>query len=130
MILFAGKFSLEEKTDFPDIDFDLLQTGEKSYFIMGADASLETSAQVEVFLQTTFWKLSNCDISIESENALEIMSSEYEQGIYESVSFEWPNTTFNDIVERFAESEEIIVVREAETSLLYGNRIIKADFIY
>jgi hypothetical protein len=54
MILFAGKFSLEEKIDFPDIDFDLLQTGEKSYFIMGADASLETSAQVEVFLQTTF----------------------------------------------------------------------------
>ncbi len=130
MILFAWKFSLEEKTDFPDIDFDILQTGEKSYFIMWADETIQSSQDVEAFLTQHFWKLANHDISIESEDALEILNSEYEEGIYESVSFEGPNTSFDDILERFAESDEVIAVREAETSLLYGNKIIKADFIF
>jgi hypothetical protein len=34
MNIFAGNFSLEEKTQTPELDFDIVQTGEKSYFIM------------------------------------------------------------------------------------------------
>lgn len=130
MDIFAGTFSLLEARDIPDLDFDIFQTGEKSYFIMWADESLNTSSQVIWFIEKHFWKIDSYDISIQSEAEIEILNTEFEDGLFESVAFEWPEMSFEDILERFAESDEIITVREAGTSLLYGNKIIKAEFIY
>ncbi|MCD5375267.1 hypothetical protein LR010_02315 [Candidatus Gracilibacteria bacterium] len=130
MNIFAGNFSLEEKTQTPELDFDIVQTGEKSYFIMGAEEGLDSSEQVASFIQRYFGKLSTHDISIEGEDALEIISSEYEVGAYECVSFEGPTVEFDDILERFAGSSEAIVIRETEESKIYGNKIIRVDFLY
>lgn len=130
MNIFAWNFSLEEKIMTPDIDFDIMQTGEKSYFIMWADESIMSSTDAVAFLEKHFWKLQSHDISIEWEDELEIISSEYEDGTYECVSFQGPQVTFHDVLERFADSTDVVVVREAEDSILYGNRIIKVDFIY
>lgn len=130
MNIFAGNFSLEEKTQTPELDFDIVQTGEKSYFIMWAEEWLDSSEQVASFIQRYFGKLSTHDISIEWEDALEIISSEYEVGAYECVSFEWPTVEFDDILERFAGSSEAIVIRETEESKIYGNKIIRVDFLY
>lgn len=130
MNIFAGNFSLKEKTQTPELDLDIVQTGEKSYFIMGAEEDLDTSMKVISFIENFFWKLVTHDISIEWEDMLEIISSEYELWAYECVSFEWLNVDFGDILERFAGSNEAISVREAEKSKIYDNRIVKVDFMY
>jgi hypothetical protein len=130
MNIFAGNFSLEEKTQTPELDFDIVQTGEKSYFIMWAEESLNSSKDVVSFIERYFWKLASHDISIEWEDALEIISSEYEVGAYECVSFEGPEVEFDDILERFAASTEAIAIRQAEASKIYGNKIIRVDFLY
>ena len=61
---------------------------------------------------------------------LEVISSEYEVGTYECVSFEGPEVEFDDILERFAASSEAITIRQAEESKTYGNRIVRVDFLY
>lgn len=130
MNIFAGNFSLEEKTETPELDFDIVQTGEKSYFIMGAEEWLDSSAQVVSFIERYFGRLSTHDISIEWEDNIEIISSEYEVGAYECASFEWPSVEFDDILGRFAGSSEAIAIREAEDSKIYGNKIVRVDFLY
>lgn len=130
MNIFAGNFSLEEKTTTPELDFDIIQTWEKSYFIMWADDGLDSSKNVVDFIENFFWKLATHDISIEWEDQLEIISSEYEVWAYECVSFQWPEVSFDDILERFAGSSEAISIREAEESKVYGNKVIKVDFMY
>lgn len=130
MNIFAGNFSVKNPSEIPDIDFDIIQSSDTSFFIMGADANISSHADIKKLLENNFWELTSYDISLEPEDTLEILSSEYEDGVYECVTFEWPKVNFEDILERFAESSEVICVREAETSEKYGNRIIKADFIY
>ena len=130
MNIFAGNFSLKEKIKTPDLDFDIIQTGERSYFIMWADESLICSKDVVNFLGKEFWELSTHDISVQWEDELEIISSEYEIWAYECVSFEGPELDFYDILERFAESNEAISIREAGESKIYGNRLVKVDFMY
>ena len=130
MNIFAGNFSVVKETQLPELDLDIIQTWARSYFIMGADEEISSSEGVKKLIEKYFGEVETIDISIEWEDELEIISSEYEQWVYERVSFEWPQTSFWDILERFAESAEVICVREAQDSLKYGNRIIKADFIY
>lgn len=130
MNIFAGNFSLEEKTQTPELDFDIVQTGDKSYFIMWAEEWLSKSKEIVSFIERYFGKITTHDISIEWEDELEIISSEYEVGAYECVSFEWPNVDFDWILERFADSSEAIAIREAGESKIYGNKIIRVDFLY
>ena len=130
MNIFAGTFTLENAREIPELDFDIIAIWNNSYFIMGADESLESSKDVIKFLETKIGKLKFHDISIESEDQLEILTSEYEDGTYEMVQFEGENVSFEDILERFADSAEVVCIREAQESKLHGNRIIKADFLY
>jgi len=130
MIIFAGNFSLEKKIVTPELDFDIIELGETSYFIMWADQSLESSQDVVEFLTKNFWPLKHHDISIETEDNLEILSSEYEIGVYESVSFEWPEVDFDDLLERFAENTEAICIREAEISAKFWTKVVRVDFMY
>lgn len=130
MKIFAWNFLLQSSITTPDIDYDILKTGEKSYFIMGADEAINSSKDVVNFIEKEFWELIAYDISIETEDTLEVISSEYEIGSYECVSFEWPEVDFTDILERFADSHEAICVRECEVSKTYQNKVIRVDFIY
>lgn len=54
MDIFAGNFSLQRRGDIPDIDYDIIQTGEKSFFIMGAHDSITDTAGVIALLETEF----------------------------------------------------------------------------
>lgn len=130
MNIFAGNFTLETASELPELDFDIIPSGKKSYFIMGGDENIESSQGIVDMLEKEIGKIAFHDISIESESEIEILSSEYEQGTYECVSFEGENVDFADILERFADSAEVICVREAEQSKNHWNRIIKADFIF
>lgn len=59
-----------------------------------------------------------------------MFSEGYDEGVYEIVSFEGKDVDFDEICERFGETDSVMVVREAEVSKLYGNRIVKVEFIY
>lgn len=130
MDIFAGNFSLKEKITTPDLDYDILATGDTSYFIMWADESIRSTDDVIAFIRKEFGELDHFDISIESEKSLEVISSEYETGDYECVSFEGPQVDFVDILERFADSMEAVCIRECEISKIYWNKIVRVDFIY
>ncbi len=131
MKLFAGNFTLKDPIDIPPLDYDIIKIDENNYFIMWGSEEFKSSHDVIVFLQETLWELTHGDISIDGEDMLEILGQElYEQGSYECVSIEWPYIDFTEILERFAESGEVICVREAWVSQKYANRIVKVDFIY
>ncbi len=77
------------------------------------------------------WELFAYDISISTEDNMTILNNEIDkEGLYEIASFESSEADLRDIIERFQDSFEVMCVREAEESEKFGNRIIKADFIY
>lgn len=129
MNIFAGNFTLEKSVEVPDLDFDIIKTSDTSYFVMWGDEEMKSSKEIITFLEKNFWKLISHDISIDSECELEILMAETEWEAYECTTFSWPNTSFDDILERFAESDEAICVREWKTSQ-YGNREVVVDFLY
>ena len=131
MRLFAGNFTLEEWKELSELDFDIIKIDSRNYFIMWWSEEFSSSQEILEFLENGIWKLSYYDISIDGEDSLEILAGEYyEEGSYECVSFEWPNVEFQEILQRFSETEEIICVRECESSKIYGNRIVRVDFLY
>ena len=130
MNIFAGNFSIKKDVEVPEIDFDIIKISPGNFYIMGGSEEMENSEHVLEFIESIFWKTLSYDISIDTEEEVEILSSEYEDGCYECVSFEWPNVVISDIIERFADSGEVACVRESKTSERYGNKIVKADFLF
>ena len=116
-----------------DFKFDYLETLSKSWdknLYLFWETDYKTSKEIVDFLVSTFWELKSCDISISSENKIELMPYDFEEEIYEVVSFEWEEIDFNEIKDRFREHDAIFSIRECEVSPKFWNKIIRADFIY
>lgn len=97
-------------------------------FLLG-NTKYETSQ--ELIKSYNIWELYAYDISISTEDNMTILNNEIDkEGLYELASFESSEADLRDIIERFQDSFEVMCVREAEESEKFGNRIIKADFIY
>ncbi len=97
-------------------------------FLLG-NTRYETSE--ELIKSYNIWELYAYDISISTEDNMTILNNEIDkEGLYEVASFESSEADLRDIIERFQDSFEVMCVREAEESEKFGNRIIKADFIY
>ncbi len=97
-------------------------------FLLG-NTKHETSE--ELIKSYNIWELFAYDISISTEDNMTILNNEIDkEGLYEVASFESSEADLRDIIERFQDSFEVMCVREAEESEKFGNRIIKADFIY
>lgn len=129
MNIFAWNFTLENKIKTPDIDFDILQISETSYFVMWWDEEIKNHKEVVSFLEKHFWKIKFYDISIDSEDELEILMSETEWEVYERTVFSWVEVSFDTILERFSVSDEAICVREWKESQFWNREII-VDFVY
>lgn len=94
------------------------------------ETKIWTSKELLEFFSEKFWELLNYDISISTEDKIEVLSWEYEEWIYELASFEWEQVDFNEIKERFIDFEEVVSIREAEISNKFWNKVIKVDFVY
>lgn len=110
----------------------LIETEESDFttiFIFGK-TKLETSDElIDQF--KTLWELEAYDISISTEDNMTMLNNEVDkEGLYEVVSFESPVADIRNIIERFEDSFDVICIREAEESEKFGNRVIRADFIY
>jgi hypothetical protein len=116
-----------------DLDFSYVENISKSWdkvvFIFG-ETKLKTSEEITLFLKQKLWELKNFDISISSEDKVEILDDDYEEWVYELVSFEWEDVNFDEIKDRFEDFDGVISIREAEISKRFGNRTIKVDFVY
>jgi len=133
MNIFAGNFVLEWNKVISDLDFDYIETLGKSWdklvFIFG-ETELNTSKKIVDMLEEKIWKIKSIDISIETEDKIEIMNETYEEWIYELATFEWEQVDYDEIVDRFWDFEEVVSIREAEKSERFWNKVVKVDFVY
>lgn len=114
----------------PELDIDILKISEKWLYVMWGLEDEQTLDDIMMQLEKTFGIREYTDISFEDEDTLEILTEELESWVYESVSFEWPELVFDDIFERFTETDTVLCVREVEASKRYKNRVIRVDFLY
>ncbi len=131
MNIFAGSFSLKDTTtEIENSDFDLVSAENGTYFCMG-EIELGTSKEVLEYFTKEFGEILCYDISISTEDEIEICSEEYfTDGVYECVSFEGASIDIETLSERFEWVDEVISIRQAEQSKRHNNRIIKVDFLY
>lgn len=132
MNIFSWNITLDGNKKI-DLDFDYIESISKSWnkivFVFW-ETELKTKKELVESLEKSVWKIINSDISISSESKIDILNSAYEEWIYEIASFEWEEVTFDEIVDRFKNFEEVISVRESDISEKFWNKKIKVDFVY
>lgn len=134
MNIFAWNVTLNgSKNIWDDFDFDFLESislsWDKNLYIFW-ETKMNSSEDIINYLEQYFGELKNYDISISTEDKIEVIPYDFDEWIYEVVSFEWEHVTFEEINDRFAEHDAIFSVREAEYSEKFWNKIIRADFVY
>ena len=133
MNIFAWNITLKWNKTVTWFDFDYIESLSKSgdkiiYFFW--DTEFKKSSEILNMFEEKFWELKNHDISISTENKVELVNWTYEEWIYELATFEWEQVDFDEIMDRFWEFDEVVSVREAEISERFWNKVIKVDFIY
>ena len=131
---FAWNITLNWNKVVPqEFDYEFIESlskiWDKNLYIFW-ETNFKSSKDLVQYLENTFWKLKDFDISISTENKIVLMDYDYEEWIYELASFEWEFTDFNEIKERFLDHEAIFSIRESNISNKFWNKIIKCDFVY
>lgn len=133
MNTFVWNVTLKWNRSVNNLDFDYVENISKEWnkvvFIFG-DTELKTSSEIVDMLKEKIWEILNYDISITTEDKLEIVGWNYEEWVYELASFEWEQVDFSEILDRFWEFDWVVSIREAEVSKRFWNRVIKVDFVY
>lgn len=132
MEIFSGTVTLvwnkEVKLPFDFIE-SLSKSWDKILFIFG-ETELKNSEEIVSMLKEKLWELKNFDISCSAEDKIEVVNGSYEEWIYEVATFEWEEVSFDEIMDRFSDFEEVVSVREAEISTKFWNKTVKVDFVY
>lgn len=132
MNIFSWNFTMVGNKKI-DLDFDFVESlaknGDKIVFVYG-ETEMKTSSEIVEMLKSTVWELRNYDISISTEDKVEIVNLAYEEGIYELATFEWEEVDFDEIMDRFKDFEEVVSIRETEISERFWNKKIRIDFVY
>ncbi len=134
MNTFAWNITLKINSKIPsDFWYDYIESLSidwwKNLFIFW-ETEIKTSEELLEFFRKELWEIKNYDISISTEDKIELLPYDYEEWIYEVVSFQWEQIDFNEIKSRFEEHDAIFSIREAEKSEKFWNRVIKVDFVY
>ena len=133
MNIFAWNIVLKWNKSIKWVDFDYIEnlskTWDKVIFIFW-ETNLKTSNEVVEMLKEKLLEFQNFDISISSEDKMDIINDTYSEWVYELATFEWEQVDFDEILGRFKGFEEVVSIREAEVSKRFWNRVIKVDFVY
>ncbi len=117
--------------DIPDLDIDIMKISQKWIYAMWGLEEEQSFEDIITILWKHFWEVEYQDISSEDDgDQIEILLEELETWVFETVSFEGNEVSFQSIVERFSETDSVLAVREAETSHKYWNKVIRVDFLY
>lgn len=133
MNTFAWNLTLNWNKVISWLDYDfvanLSKTWDKVIYIFW-DTELDTSEKLLEMLKEKLGEFKDFDISISTEDKMELVNSTYEEWVYELATFEWEQVDFEEINERFKDFEEVVSIREAEISKKFWNKVIKVDFVY
>ena len=133
MNLFSGNLLLEWNIAIKWLEFDYIENISKSWdkiiFIFW-ETELAKSSDIINLLEKKLWKFKNVDLSISTEDKIDIINDTYEEWVYELATFEWEQVDFNEIFDRFKWFEEVVSIREAEISNKFWNKVVKVDFVY
>lgn len=132
MNIFSWNITLKGNKSI-NLDYDYIESlsknGDKTIFIFW-ETQLKTSKELIEMFKEKLWELNYYDLSISTEDKIEVINVAYEEWIYEVATFEWEEVSFEEIMDRFADFEEVISIREAEESERFWNKKIKVDFVY
>lgn len=132
MNIFSWNITLKGNKSI-NLDYDYIESlsknGDKTIFIFW-ETELKTSKELIEMFKEKLWELNYYDLSISTEDKIEVINVAYEEWIYEVATFEWEEVSFEEIMDRFADFEEVISIREAEESERFWNKKIKVDFVY
>lgn len=81
-------------------------------------------------LKDDLWLIKHHDISISKSMKVEILNELFDDWVFEVATFEGEEVNFKEIKDRFLNAPEVIAIREAGFSEVFGNRKIKVDFLY
>ena len=127
-ITFAGNVNL----NFVNRSFNFVKNLTKDwnssvYFFW--EIEVNTSKEVLNFFEKSVWKSIFNDISIETEDKIEILDNDEIDWEYSVMSISGVNNSFEEILEGFWEWEEVFSIREAGDSKAFWNKVIKVDII-
>jgi len=135
MNYFAGSitFTWNVTLSFKDRSFNFVKNMTKdknSNVFFFWEIEKETSKEIlEYFKEIISKDVLSYDLSIETEDKIEILEDEMVDWEYNIMSISWINTTFEDVLENFQDGEEVICIREAEKAKDFWNKVIKVDVI-
>lgn len=128
---YAGTITYTWDIKIDKIQWKILEIeGENTTLFVFGKSKQETSQKLlEDFQQAG--EIIAYDLSLSTEDRITQLNTDLEEAeLYECACFEWPAVDIKDIIERFDDTYEAMVVREAEISKKFWNRIVKVDFVY
>lgn len=134
MNLVVGNITFDWNIIIPkSFDFDIVETISKSWnknIYLFWETDIKSSKEFVTMCEEEIWSIKNYDISISSEDKVELFPYDYEEWIYEVTSFEWEEVNYDEIKDRFLEHDALFSIRECEISNKFWNKVIRVDFIY
>jgi len=101
-----------------------------NYFFYGKTYDNTSQTILEKIEDKAKAKSVNHDISISTEDKIDIYFDEQIKWVYTIISIEWKEETYETVLEKFSESSDFIVsIRETENSPRFGNRVIRIDIV-
>lgn len=130
----AWSILFEKQIDFVIEDLFFVETSNSDWtfnYFLYWKTYINTSLEMISKLEKMAWiKSINYDISISTEDSLEIYQEIKIDWIYTITSIEWAAENFDSVVSKFSDSSPYIIsIREAESSNKFWNRIIKIDIV-
>ncbi len=135
MNYFAGSITFKwnimlsfEKRTFNFVKNMTFDNNSNVYFFWETDK--KTSEELlDYFKNIISENIISYDLSISTEDKVEILEDEQIDWEYNIMAISWINTTFEEVLENFQDWEEVICIRESEDSTSFWNKIIKVDVI-
>lgn len=134
MYKIAWNLTYEQQIMF-DIDHlnfveNINPTGSYTYFFYGKTYNKTSIDFIKEIQSYTKLKPINYDVSISSEDEIEIYTEKQVEGLYTIISIEWSAEDFNTVLDKFKDSSPYIVsIRETNSSQVFWNRTIKIDIV-
>lgn len=122
-------------THFSDIKFHSVKNntldGNTNIYFYGKTNLASSKEFIDYISMTVGGEAISYDISISSEDTLNLYTEESIDGEYMLTSLEWISETFASACDKFEwSSPSIVAIREAGKSTLFWNKVIKIDIVY
>jgi len=128
-ITFAWNVTLNFKNRTFNFVKNMTKDNNSNVFFFWETTKKTSSELLDFFKEVVSGNVISYDLSIDSEDKIEILEDEQIDWEYNVMSISWISTSFEDVLENFQEWEEVVSIREVEDSKIFWNKIIRVDVI-